>query len=355
MTINQGPLQADPTSLAPITFAIEFSEPVTGFAESEVALSGTAGADTVQLSGAGSSYTAEVSGMDNDGTVIADIPAGVVVDMLGNGNEAATFTDHEVYFDLDEADQTPPSVTIDQAAGQTDPTSVSPVLFTAVFDEPVTGFDSASDLDLTDSTMTGTLTPTITNSGDNMTYTVSVAVTGATIDGIVEVDVVVAAAEDSATNDSLASTSTDNQVTFDVDTVPPAATINQAASQADPTSNSPVRFTATFSEPVAGFIGTDVTLTNATGGALTPRWQRRPTRWSTTSAWWSPARRRRDRSPHRSRRRRPPTLPETRTRLRRPPTTRWSSTCRLFSRCRWRSRFPATSSRTPIRTRTVRW
>ncbi len=269
VTINQATTQVDPTSLSPIAFTIEFSEPVTGFAPTEVLLSGSALADTVQLSGAGSSYTAQVSGMDNDGTVVANVAAGVVVDVLGNGNEAATFTDNQVYFDLDEGDQTPPSVTIDQAASQSDPTATSPVLFTAVFSEPVTGFDAA-DLDLAASTLNGVLTPTITNSGDSMTYTVAVAVSGATMDGVIEVEVPAGAAQDSATNLSLASTSTDNQVTFDVDTVPPTVTINQAASQVDPTTASPVMFTAVFSEPVTGFTDADVVLANGTGGTLTP-------------------------------------------------------------------------------------
>jgi hypothetical protein len=42
---------------------------------------------------------------------------------------------------LDIADETPPSVSIEQASGQPDPTNASPINFTATFSEPVTGFD----------------------------------------------------------------------------------------------------------------------------------------------------------------------------------------------------------------------
>ncbi len=44
-----------------------------------------------------------------------------------------------------------------------------------------------------------------------------------------------------------------------VDLVLPTATINQATGQADPTTVSPIAYTATFSEPIYGFIGTDIT------------------------------------------------------------------------------------------------
>ncbi len=53
----------------------------------------------------------------------------------GNGNTASTSTDNTVTYDT-----TPPTVTINQAAGQADPTNASPINFTVVFSEPVTGF-----------------------------------------------------------------------------------------------------------------------------------------------------------------------------------------------------------------------
>src|SRR5262249_16068894 len=64
-----------------------------------------------------------------------------------------------------------PTVTINQAAGQDDPTSTSPIQFTVVFSTPVTGF-TASDLSFAGSTVGGTLVANVSGSGAN--YTVSV-------------------------------------------------------------------------------------------------------------------------------------------------------------------------------------
>ena len=74
-------------------------------------------------------------------------------------------------------------------------------------------------------------------------------------------------ANDAAGNASTASTSTDNTVT--VDAIAPTVTINQAAAQAGSTNASPITFTATFSEPVSGFIAADVTITGTAGGTKT--------------------------------------------------------------------------------------
>src|SRR2546429_3743467 len=60
--------------------------------------------------------------------------SGGATDAAGNGNPASTSTDNTVTFD-----PTPPTVTINQAAGQADPTSTAPITFTAVFSEPVSG------------------------------------------------------------------------------------------------------------------------------------------------------------------------------------------------------------------------
>ena len=104
-------------------------------------------------------------------------------------------------------DATPPSVTIDQASTQSDPAASLPIAYTAVFNEPVTGF---TDSDVTLSgTSPGT---TATVSGGPTTYTISVS--GATTDGTVIVNIAAGAATDAAGNSSTASTSTDNTVTY---------------------------------------------------------------------------------------------------------------------------------------------
>src|SRR5919201_843129 len=174
-----------------------------------------------------------------DGTVVASIAAGAATDAAGNGSAASTSTDNSVTYDA-----TAPTVTINQAATQTDPTNASPISFTVVFNEGVSGF-TASDV-----TIGGTAggTKTVGVSGGPSIYTVTVS--GMT-DGTVVASIAAGAATDAAGNGSAASTSTDNSVTYDA--TAPTVTINQASGQADPTNVSPISFTVVFSEAVSGF------------------------------------------------------------------------------------------------------
>src|SRR5206468_1000515 len=215
VTINQAAGQADPTSTAPITFTAVFSESVSGFTGSDVVIGGTAGGTkTVDVTGGPSTYTVAVSGLTTGGTVIATIPAGGATDAAGNGNTASTSTDNTVTFDP------PPTVTINQAAGQADPTSTAPITFTAVFSEPVSGF-TGSDV-VIGGTAGGTTTVAVT--GGPSTYTV--AVSGLTTGGTVIATLPSFPTRRSSDLGNTASTSTDNTVTFDP---PPTVTINQAA------------------------------------------------------------------------------------------------------------------------------
>ncbi len=86
VTIAKGSGQADPTSASPIVFDVVFSEVVTGFGDTGVELSGTAGATTANVSGSGTTYTVSVSGMTSSGTVVAKVKAGAAVDASSNPN-----------------------------------------------------------------------------------------------------------------------------------------------------------------------------------------------------------------------------------------------------------------------------
>ncbi len=96
--INQAAGQADPTSGSPINFTVVFSEPVSGFASSDVTLGGTAGATIKTVTGSGTTYNVAVSGMTQNGTVTATIPAGAAQDSAGNGNLVSTSTDNSVTY-----------------------------------------------------------------------------------------------------------------------------------------------------------------------------------------------------------------------------------------------------------------
>ena len=254
VTINQAVAQADPTSVSPINFTVVFSEPVGNFATGDVTITGTAGGTkTATVSGAGATYNVAVTGMVSSGTVIANVGAAVATDAAGNGNAASTSTDDSVAW----VDNTPPTVTIEQAAGQADPTGLSPINFTVVFSEPVIGFITG---DVSLSGTAGATTGTVTGSGANY----NVAVSGMTSNGTVIATVNASVATDAASNPNDASTSTDHTVTYS--TAGPTVTINQASGQADPTSTSPINFTVVFSSSVTGFTSGDVALSGTAGG-----------------------------------------------------------------------------------------
>jgi hypothetical protein len=253
VTIEQASGQPDPTNVASVEFTVTFSEPVVGFADGDVELSGTAGgALTPAVTGTGPTFTVTVSGLTSSGTVIATLSASAAADLAGNPSAASTSSDNTISFD-----NVAPTVTIDQALGQADPTSAAPIEFTAVFSEPVTGF-GAADVDFAGSTVGGTLTAVVTGAGD----TYSVSVSGMTGTGQVVASVVASAASDAAGNDSGASTSTDNTVMFDGDI--PSVTIDQAAGQADPVAAGPIEFAVVFSEAVTGFDETDIVFAGST-------------------------------------------------------------------------------------------
>jgi len=230
---------------------------VTGFTSTDVSLAGSTAGGTLaaSVSGSGASYTVTVTGMTSSGTVVASLPANGVTDLAGNLNFASTSTDNTVSFDI-----TRPTVTINQAAGQADPASSSPILFTVVFSEPVTGF-AAEDVSFGGSSTGSPLSASVTGSGT--TYTVSV--TGMTVNGVVVASIGPNVAADAAGNPNLASTSTDNTVAF-ADNVRPTVTINQAPGQADPAGGAPIVFAVAFSEPVSGFVSSDVSLAGSTAG-----------------------------------------------------------------------------------------
>ncbi len=201
VTINQAASQADPTSASPINFAAVFSTAVTGFTASGVTLGGTAGATTATVTGSGTTYNVAVTGMTQSGTVTVSILAGAA-SSNGTFNTASTSTDNTVTYDI-----TSPSVTINQAASQSDPAGASPINFTAVFSEAVTGFTGS---DVTLGGTAGATTATVTGSGS----TYNVAVSGMTQSGTVTASIGAGTVTDLAGNPNTASTSTDNSVTY---------------------------------------------------------------------------------------------------------------------------------------------
>jgi len=176
--------------------------PGSGPVGTSVTISGTnfTSASAVLFNGASASFT-----VNSATTITATVPTGSTTGPIsvttadGTASSAGSFT---------VGDTTPPTVTIDQAAGQVDPTSSSPINFTAVFSEPVSGFTG------TGVTISGTAggIKTATVSGGPSTY--NVAVSGMSSAGTVIASIPAGVAQDAAGNPNTASTSTDNSVTF---------------------------------------------------------------------------------------------------------------------------------------------
>src|SRR5258708_25867029 len=227
--------------------------PTSGVAGTSVVITGTnfgspQGTNTVKFNGVTTNPTAW-----SPTSITAPVPTGattgsVIVTVSGLASNGVTFTVPPS-----------PSVTINQAAAQADPTNASTINFTAVFSAAVTGFSSTG---VTLSGTAGATTAVVTGSGT----TYNVAVSGMTPTGTVIASIAAGKATDLAGNPNAASTSTDNTVTYNA--AAPSVTINQATGQADPTNTSPINFTAVFSTAVTGFSNTGVTL-SGTAGATT--------------------------------------------------------------------------------------
>ncbi|HJS20769.1 MAG TPA: Ig-like domain-containing protein [Anaerolineales bacterium] len=247
----------NPTNTSPIPVTVQFSEHVTVFNAGDITVSNTALSNFVAVDG--DTYTFDLT-PSAQGLVTADIAAGVAQDSTGNLNSAASQF-------IRTFDTVVPTVTINQTAGQVDPTGSISINFQVVFSEPVNGFDDGSS-DVNLSGTAGATTAVITEIAPNDGTTYSVAVSGMTGTGTVIASVPAATAMDAAGNNHTASTSTDNTVTYILDIVPPDVTINQAAGQGDPTIATSINFTAVFSEAVSGFSVGDVVL-SGTAGATT--------------------------------------------------------------------------------------
>ncbi len=124
-------------------------------------------------------------------------------------------------------DATPPSVTVNQASGQPDPTNTLPVHFTATFSEAVAAPSEATRPSL-EVTATGgaegRLGAAVLRATDSTHWDIAIDVSGLTSVGAFTAALKAGATTDPAGNRSLASTSTDNSITFD-----PATTTSTTA------------------------------------------------------------------------------------------------------------------------------
>jgi len=152
-----------------------------------------------------------------------------------------------------------PAVTVNQASTQADPTNSLPIYFVAVFSEPIsTTTFTAGDVSLSGSTAPGATATGVTQIAPNDGTTFQITIGGMTGSGTVVVSIPAGGVQDPAGNGNLASTSSDNSVTYDI-TAPTVVSITRA--DPNPTSAASVQFIVTFSEVVTGVDAGDFSLT----------------------------------------------------------------------------------------------
>jgi Zn-dependent metalloprotease/glutaredoxin len=259
VSVNRAADQQTPARSGPIHFTAVFSSPVTGFEAGDVVFQGSTapGQLVATVTGSGTTYDIAVSGMTGSGQIVVRLPCDAAMDAAGYGNYAPPSAGNTNYADYD---ITPPVATIARVE------SGDPSHFAVRFDEPVTGFDAA-DVDLSGSTVPGTLQVSVTPGSNNEVYDVQIS--GITGSGIIVVRVLAGAAQDAAGNLNIHDAYI-VQETSDYEITQTGVTLEQAAGQADPTDEPTVHFNVVFASAVVGFDASDVDLTGSTApGTLT--------------------------------------------------------------------------------------
>ena len=222
---------SDPTNGA-FQVTATFTESVTGFTLADIDV-GNGSASTLQGSGANYSFTVTPS---SDGTVTVDVAGSRASDAAGNSNTAATQLSLTY-------DGTKPEVELTSTVS--DPTNTSPIGMSVAFSEEVTGFT------LSDVVVNNGVASNFAGSGDSYSFDVTPSGQGA-----VSVDVPAGVAQDEAGNTNTAAA----QFGATYDSVAP--TLQLSTVESDPTNQTPIKVTATFSEDVTGFVLGDVVVGN---------------------------------------------------------------------------------------------
>ncbi len=248
------PATTGPTSADSVNFTIDFSEDVVNFNDaSDVTInhSGTAHG-SVDITGSGSSYNANVQGITGDGSFTLKVnSASDVQDEAGNlFNNSVTSASVSI-------DNTAPAAqTITPAT--TGPTNADSISFDITFSESVQNFDGSSDVTIVHS---GTTHGGVSISGSGASF--SANVTGISGDGSFTLQVNTGSDVHDTAGNSLTSSVTSAAV--NIDTTAPTISIG-APSEAD-TSSGPVSYIITYSgADSVSLENSDVTL-NATGSA----------------------------------------------------------------------------------------
>ena len=218
---------------------ITFTETVSGFTQSDVSLTGSAASITAWSANSNNTiYTATITPTAS-GTMTIGVAANVATDAANNQNTAAT--SKNVTVDVDK-----PTVTIGVPSG----TQTGAFNVTITFSETVSGF-VGSDVSLSGSA--ASITSWSANSDDTV-YTATITPTAS---GTMTIGVAANVATDAANNQNTAATS--KTVTVSVDTTSPDVTVSVPSG----VQNGAFNATITFTEPVSGFVRSEVSLSGS--------------------------------------------------------------------------------------------
>ncbi len=250
--------QASPTSADSISWALAWSEPVTGFAAGDIQVSktGTVTFGTPQVTGSGASYTVTIPGIAGDGTIRFGVAASAVLDQAGNASTASS-PGQSVSID-----NTPPAITTN-AVFPGDSTNAAEAGYTFTWSEPITEL-TAQDLQIS---TTGSLTR-----GSVVITQFTGAIWRATVQGLAGVGVLsISVPAGNVVDEAGVGNTVQGPYTINVDRVAPQL-VSLVPETPSPTTSDRLVWVATFSEGLLGssFIGgVDVTVNHLGGGTTT--------------------------------------------------------------------------------------
>ena len=231
-----------PTNTSPIPVTFTFSETVTGFDVTDIAV-GNGSADN--FAGSGDTYTVDISPTSN-GTVTVDVAANEAQDASGNDNTAAA--QFSIVYDID-------APTLGISSTLTSPTDTSPIPITFTFSETVTGFD------VTDIAVGNGSADNFAGSGD--TYTADITPIAG---GTVTVDVAANKAQDASGNDNTAAAQF--SIVYDIES-PVLTSITRFTPSSSPTNADVLVFQIAFSEDVQNVDAADFEIDGSTTATVT--------------------------------------------------------------------------------------
>ncbi|NOT04934.1 MAG: lamin tail domain-containing protein [Anaerolineales bacterium] len=213
VTVEQAIGQADPASTIPVNFTVVFSEAINAstFTTGDITQTGTISSSLITWiitdSGDHTTFNLSATAVAGNGTLIPILAAGKVTDDAGNNNAASPTPGDSVTFN----DNVLPTVTINQAVGQIDPSSTLPINFSVVFSEPIIASIFTSSDIIQSGTALG-IVWSITDSGNHMNFTLSA--TAATSRGTIVPSIPANRVTDLVGNTNTASISSDNFVSY---------------------------------------------------------------------------------------------------------------------------------------------